>query len=75
MELEGECRIKSTTLLKLNYAKCIVFGSLLVLSLVGLLLLKYFKKLRALAFYVALRPAEVGEATHIYVKGEAASIQ
>lgn len=54
LEMEGECKIKFISLLKLNYPKAILFGFLLSLSIIGLLFLKYFKSLRAWAFYSSL---------------------
>lgn len=38
-------------------------------SVVGLLLLKYYKGLRAILFYSALGNNEIEEATHIYIRG------
>jgi hypothetical protein len=54
MELEGECRIKEVIYLRINYPKAIVLTLFLTLSVVGLFLLKYFKKLRAKVFYSAV---------------------
>jgi hypothetical protein len=66
--LEGECRIQDFHLLRLNYFKAFFFGLLMVVSLVGLLLLKYYISLRALLFYSSLSPTEAHLATHLYVK-------
>jgi hypothetical protein len=67
-ELEGECRIMNWKLLSLNYPKAIFFGLLMTVSVVGLLLLKYYISLRTLLFYSALTPNEAHLATHIYAK-------
>jgi hypothetical protein len=67
-ELEGECRILDFELLRLNYPKAIFFGLLMTVSVVGLLLLKYYINLRTLLFYSILTPNEAHLSTHIYVK-------
>jgi hypothetical protein len=53
-ELEGECKVINFKLLQINYPKAIFFFFIMAISLVGLLLLKYYKKLRATVFYTAL---------------------
>jgi hypothetical protein len=67
--MEGECKIKEVAYLRINYAKAVFLTVLMTLSVVGLLLLKYYKKLRALTFYNQLDLSEINEATHVYVKG------
>jgi hypothetical protein len=54
MELEGECRVKDIIYLRINYPKAILLTILMTISVVGLFLLKYFKRLRAKVFYSAL---------------------
>jgi len=49
--LEGECKIKEWQYLAINYPKAIFFALLMMASVVGLLLLKYYKSLRAVLFY------------------------
>jgi len=39
-------------------------------SIVGLLLLKYYKKLRAQTFYTILDENDSKESTHVYVKSQ-----
>ena len=39
----------------------------MTISIVGLLLIKYFRSLRALLFYTALEESEYDQATDIYV--------
>lgn len=51
MELEGECKVKSFVGLKIMWVKAILMTILIVCSCIGLLLIKYFKSLRVLAFY------------------------
>ena len=67
MQLEGECKIKSIVFLKFNYLKAICLTILLTSTVVGLLLLKYFRKLRAQVFYSVLEEAESKKSTHVYV--------
>ncbi len=69
MELEGECRIKEVIYLRINYPKAIFLTIFLTLSVVGLFLLKYFKRLRAKVFYSTVTLAQLQEITHIYVLG------
>jgi hypothetical protein len=71
--LEGECRVKDIVLLKINYPKGLFLGTLLALSFVGLLLLKYFIKLRAFAFYSRLEASQAEEATHVFATGHEGS--
>lgn len=56
-------------MLRINYAKAFFFALIMAVSLVGLLLLKYFKRLRVALFYSSLLPSEISNATHIYVYG------
>ena len=49
--MEGELKVLDYRLLRINYPKAILLGLLMVLSVVGLLLLKYYVKLRAILFY------------------------
>lgn len=66
LELEGECRIESFCFLEFSWAKSILLFSLLLLSVVGLLLLKYYKSLRAAVFYRSNPMYEA--ATHIFIR-------
>lgn len=68
-QLEGECVIEDWQCLQLNYPKAIFCCLLLTLSVVGLFLLKHFKKLRVALLYSSLQAEEVEEATHVYVQG------
>jgi hypothetical protein len=68
--LEGECRIQSIVFLSRSYPKSIFLGTLLALSIVGLLLLKYFKKLRAAVFYNQLEDHDYRNCTHVFVRGQ-----
>ena len=52
--MQGECRVKEWQYLAINYPKAIFFAILLTLSIIGLLLLKYFRSLRAALFYTSL---------------------
>ena len=65
LELEGECRIESFSFLEFSWAKSALLFPLLLLSVVGLLLLKYYKRLRAAVFYKASPMYEA--ATHIFI--------
>jgi hypothetical protein len=56
--------------LRINYPKAIILTSLLVISVVGLFLLKYFIKLRAKVLYSTLQHDEIQSVTHVYVKGQ-----
>jgi hypothetical protein len=67
--MEGECKIKEAVYLQINYPKAVFLTVLMILSVVGLVLLKYYKKLRALTFYNELDLSEINKATHVYVKG------
>ena len=68
--MEGECKIKEIYLLRFNYLKSIFFGVLLTVSIVGLLLLKYFQKMRVIVFYDSLEESQKGSVTHVYIKGQ-----
>jgi hypothetical protein len=50
-----------------NYLKGIFFAFLLTISVVGLLLLKYYRILRVALFYTELEENQLEEATDIYV--------
>ena len=67
--MEGELKIIDYKLLKINYCKAVLFGVLTTLSVVGLLLLKYYVKLRAYLFYGEVQVDDLDSATHIYVEG------
>lgn len=68
--MEGECRVQSIQLLSISYFKFIILGFLLSISVIGLLLLKYFKKLRAAAFYNKLTDNDSRACTHVFVAGQ-----
>lgn len=51
MDLQGQCKIKEVMFLKFNFTKAISFTILLSISVIGLLFLKYFFKLRVKLFY------------------------
>ncbi len=53
----------------MNYPKAIFFSILLTLSVVGLLLLKYYRSLRALLLYTRLEDSDQKRSTHVYIKG------
>lgn len=67
--MEGECRIESIVYLRINHFKAVILTTLLTLTLVGLLLLKYFKQLRAIVFYDTISHDQLHDITHVYVKG------
>jgi hypothetical protein len=67
--MEGECRVQSIRLLQFNRLKATLLGSLLTISIVGLLLLKYFKTLRVSVFYNTLQDNDLTQATHVFVQG------
>jgi hypothetical protein len=67
--MEGECQIRSIRYLRANYLKGGLLTSVLAITLVGLLCLKYFKKLRAFVFYDAVSEEELERITHVYVSG------
>lgn len=56
--------------LRVNYLKAIILTTLLTLSVVGLILLKYFIKLRAKVFYSTVSFREIDTVTHVYVIGQ-----
>ena len=62
--IEGDCKIDKTEYLEISYIKGIFLGILVCVSVVGLLLLKYFVSLRAKIFY---SKAAKEHATHVYV--------
>ena len=68
MSMEGECKIVEYCLLKVNYVKGTLLFLLLAISVVGLLLLKYYKRLRARCFYDEIVLEEIEEATHLYLR-------
>jgi hypothetical protein len=41
----------------------------MIISVIGLLFLKYYKRLRANLFYTALENDQIDKATHIYIRG------
>lgn len=41
----------------------------MIVSVIGLLLLKYYKKLRVMLFYGGVEKEKIRNATHIYIKG------
>ncbi len=63
-ELQGECRIEKIELLKISWLKTILLIIPIIVTVFPLLLLKYFKKLRVMAFYA---PSLITEATHVYI--------
>jgi hypothetical protein len=62
--------MKEVMYLRVNYLKAIILTTLLTLSVVGLILLKYFIKLRAKVFYSIVSFREIDTATHVYVIGQ-----
>lgn len=42
---------------------------IMTITVIGLLLLKYYKELRCILFYNKLSLAEIERATHVYAKG------
>jgi hypothetical protein len=56
--------------LRVNYPKGILLGILMSLTVVGLLLLKYYRSLRVILFYTKLKRNQLEEATDIYVVSE-----
>jgi hypothetical protein len=59
--------IDSILLLRFNYLKAIISVVILSTSVVGLLLLKYFVKLRVNAFYTILERQKAAKATHVFL--------
>ena len=55
----------------MDYPKALFFGLLMTVSIIGLLLLKYYPSLRVILFYTAFTHNESHLATHIYIKDSA----
>lgn len=66
MELEGECKIHSIRPLKIDWVKSILLIIPIIGSIVGLLLLKYFKSVRVAAFY---KDVGYDEADYVFIEG------
>ena len=66
LQLEGQCKIITTRLLELSYIKIALLTLPLIISIIGLFLIKYSKNLRAKIFYWE---SDRSVATHLYVKG------
>ena len=66
-DLEGECRIKNLQFLKYNIPKTILLLFLLIVTVFGLIPLKYFPKFRKQIFYSKCSPEL---ATHLYITGK-----
>lgn len=62
--------MKEVMYLRVNYLKAIILTTLLTLSVVGLILLKYFIKFRAKVFYSTVSFREIDTVTHVYVIGQ-----
>ena len=56
-------------MLRINYPKAIFFAILMAISLVGLLLLKYYHSFRVKLFYTEIEWGEVDQASHVFIKG------
>ena len=70
LELEGECAIKDYQLIEFSCLKTAFLFVPVVCSIVGLLIIKYYKTARAKLFYWE---AGTLTATHIYVRGPSRS--
>ena len=67
--MEGELKVVDYILLERDYPKGFFFGIVMLFTLVGLLLILYYKKLRAALFYSEVPLDELSTATHIYIEG------
>ena len=72
MELEGECKIKEISYLKFNLVKAVVLTFLLSITFIGLVLLLWYKSLRAKVFY---SPSNDAECTHLYILAQEKRIE
>lgn len=66
-------KIDMVILLKINYFKAALSIIFLTASVIGLLLLKYFVKLRVYAFYSILEKNNINKATHAFISSKRTS--
>lgn len=52
--MEGEFHVQSVTPLKINYPRATILGGLLSLTIIGIIALRYSKKLRMTLLYDTL---------------------
>jgi hypothetical protein len=64
--IEGECKLTAYRYLTLSYWKIVGLCVPLALTIVGLIFIAHFKKLRLQLVYSALEPHQAGKASHIY---------